>query len=93
MNYKKIGVVGAGSWGTALAVLLGEHGIPIALWGHNAEHIAALKSDRENKAYLSGVKLADNIQPTASLSDVTDADVILMVAPSRATREVMEKLA
>ncbi|MGB8356280.1 MAG: NAD(P)H-dependent glycerol-3-phosphate dehydrogenase, partial [Chthoniobacteraceae bacterium] len=42
---------------------------------------------------LSGVKLADNIQPTASLSDVTDADVILMVAPSRATREVMEKLA
>ena len=93
MNYKKISVVGAGSWGTALAVLLGEHGVPIALWGHNAEHIAALKSDRENKVYLPGVKLAANIRPTGSLSDVADADVILMVAPSRATREVVEKMA
>jgi len=93
MNYKKIGVVGAGSWGTALAILLGEHGVPVTLWGHDAGHIATLKSDRENKAYLPGVKLAANIHPTSALPDLTDADLILIVTPSRATREVMQKLA
>ena len=93
MNYKKIGVVGAGSWGTALAILLSEHGVPVTLWGHNEDHIAALKADHENKTYLPGVALAANIHPTASLSDVAGADMILIVTPSRATREVMEKLA
>ena len=93
MSYKKIGIVGAGSWGTALGILLAGQGGPVALWGHKPEHIDAMKADCENKDYLPGVKLPVNIYPTALLSDVADADVILTVTPSRTTREVMEKLA
>jgi len=93
MSYKKIGIVGAGSWGTALGILLAGQGAPVALWGHKPEHIDAMKADGENMDYLPGVKLPGNLHPTALLSDVADADVILTVTPSRATREVMEKLA
>ena len=93
MSFKKIGIIGAGSWGTALALVPDGRGIPVALWGHDAAHIDALKSDGENKKYLPGVKLPPNIHPTGSLADVADADVILIVTPSRVTREVVEKLA
>lgn len=93
MSFKKIGVIGAGGWGTALSVLLSGHGIPIALWGYEAAQIEAIKSDGENKTYLPGVKLPANIHPTASFSDVTDADVVLLVAPSRNLGDVARRLA
>src|ERR1700677_1407637 len=93
MSFNKIGVIGAGSWGTALCILLGDNGIPVALWGYDAAQIDALKYDGENKSYLPGVKLPANISPTASFSDVIDAEVILLVSPSRNMREVLQRLA
>jgi len=93
MSFHKIGVVGAGGWGTALSVLLSDHGFPIALWGYEAAEIEALKSARENKTYLPGVKLPANIHPTASFSDLTDADVMLLVSPSRNLGDVARRLA
>lgn len=93
MSFNKIGVIGAGSWGTALSILLADNGIPVALWGYDAAQIESLKSDGENKAYLPGVKLPANIAPTASFSDLLDAEVILLVTPSRNMREVLQRLA
>lgn len=93
MRFHKIGVVGAGGWGTALSVLLSERGLPIALWGYEAAEIEAMKSERENKAFLPGVMLPPNIHPTASYSDVTDAEVVLMVTPSRNLGDVARQLA
>ncbi len=93
MSFQKIGVIGAGSWGTALSILLGDNGFPVALWGYDAVQVEKLKSDGENKAYLPGVKLPANISPTSSFADVTDADVILLVTPSRNMREVLQRLA
>jgi glycerol-3-phosphate dehydrogenase (NAD(P)+) len=93
MSYHKIGVIGAGGWGTALSVLLSDTGVPIALWGYEAAQIEAIKADGENKAYLPGVKLPANICPTASFSDVTDAGVLLLVTPSRNMRETLQRLA
>jgi len=52
---KKIAVLGAGSWGTALAILAARNGCRTLLWGHNPEHMAALAQDRENKRYLPGL--------------------------------------
>lgn len=54
MNSGRAAIIGAGSWGTALALILAEKGIDISLWGHRAEHVLALKEDRENRAYLPG---------------------------------------
>ena len=93
MTFHKIGVVGAGGWGTALSILLGDQGVPVTLWGYEAAQIAAMKSDGENRTYLPGVKLPANVRPTTSFSDVTDADVVLLVTPSRNMRETLQHLA
>ncbi|MEO6848099.1 MAG: NAD(P)H-dependent glycerol-3-phosphate dehydrogenase, partial [Chthoniobacterales bacterium] len=90
---KKISVVGAGGWGTALAVLLAEHQLPIQLWAHLPEHVEELVSKRENVTYLPGIPLPANIQPTGNLEETLDADVILMVTPSKAAREVITAIA
>ena len=50
MSFQHVGIVGAGSWGTALAVLLHENGLPVTLWGHDAAHIASVAATRENAA-------------------------------------------
>ena len=49
MSFTHIGIVGAGGWGTALALVLGESGVPITLWGHDPAEIAAIAEKRENE--------------------------------------------
>ncbi|MGC3989350.1 MAG: NAD(P)H-dependent glycerol-3-phosphate dehydrogenase [Chthoniobacteraceae bacterium] len=93
MSIPKIGILGAGSWGTALGILLAKNGSDVALWGHQAEHIATMSRTRTNEAYLPGVPLPDNLSPTTELEALADAHVILVVTPSRALREVSERLA
>ncbi len=88
-----IAVLGAGSWGTALATLIAQRGLPIVLWGHDAERIAELVKSRENSTYLPGVKLADAIRPTADLAAAAQSDAILVVVPSKVVREVAEHFA
>jgi glycerol-3-phosphate dehydrogenase (NAD(P)+) len=84
----RIAVLGAGSWGTSLAILVGHRGIPVTLWGHDAGHILEVANTRENSTYLPGVKLADAIQPTADLAAAAQSDAVLVVVPSKALREV-----
>ncbi len=80
-----VAVLGAGSWGTALALLLARGDRPVLLWAHRAEHIASLKRDRENTAYLPGITFPDNLHPVDSLDDVSrEAADILAVIPSHA---------
>jgi len=86
MTIDKIGIIGAGSWGTALSALLGESGVPVALWGHDARRIEEMKSSRV--ALPPGVRLCEAVTPTASLRDLLDAKLILFVTPSSAAREV-----
>lgn len=90
----KIAVLGPGSWGTALAILLARHGARVALWGHHPDEIAALRRDRENKHYLPGIPLPDRLQPGDDLADALDgADEVLVVVPSVAFAEVVAKVA
>lgn len=92
-NNQKIAVVGAGSWGTALAMVLASKGFIVMLWGHNKEHIQKLLAEKENSKYLPGFPLAENIFPTASLQDaVSDCDVVCMVVPSHGFRQVYEQV-
>jgi glycerol-3-phosphate dehydrogenase (NAD(P)+) len=82
-------VIGAGSWGTALANHLARQGFEVRLWAHEAENAAAMLAQRENRRFLPGISLEHSIHPSPDLAWVLeDPDLILLVVPSHAVREV-----
>ncbi len=86
-----IAVLGAGSWGTALAIQLANNGHRCLLWDHFSEHIEALSADRENKRYLPGTPLPAGVEPTASLEvALAMAKDILLVVPSEFFRQTLK---
>ena len=90
---QKIAVIGAGSWGTALAMVLASKGFSVRLWGHSSEHIAKIKAEGENARYLPGHALALNIMATDDLmAAVQGCNVVCMVVPSHGFRLVYEQL-
>ncbi len=89
----KIAVIGAGSWGTALAKLLSDKGHQVSLWGHSPEHVAAILTNQENKRYLAGFPLADTLIATSDLAEaLDDKNVIVMAVPSHVTRTVFQQI-
>lgn len=89
-----VGVVGAGSWGTALAIQLARSGDRVRLWDHRAERAARMQAERENARYLPGIPLADNISVSGELGFVLeDAALVVEVIPSQSVRGVMAGLA
>lgn len=92
MSFQNVGIIGAGSWGTALALLVHESGLPVTIWGHNDEHIARMAATRENGSYLPGVTLPESFRLTAELDDLASCDLVLFVTPSKAVREVAARL-
>lgn len=90
----KTAVIGSGSWGTAIAVLLAEKGYDVYLWSWIQEETDRLNGDRENKEFLPGVKLPDNIVCTHDMCEcISGADVIVTAAPSPATRTTAKNMA
>lgn len=86
-------VIGAGSWGTAIAKLLADKDENIVLWGHSPEHIDQIKKTRENSRYLPGFALPDNLSLEKNIEKaVYDADCVIMVVPSHGYREVFSRL-
>jgi glycerol-3-phosphate dehydrogenase (NAD(P)+) len=89
-----ITVLGAGSWGTALAALIARHGHPTTLWGRDAAQVAAIEAGHENTRYLPGVSLPDSLRATTDLaSAVASAALLLVVTPSHAFNETLHALA
>jgi len=89
-----IGVVGAGGWGTALADLLGSKGFKIDLWAFEEEVRDQIDTFKENKVFLPGISISENICPSNELSEVvTGKDLILVVVPSHVMRETAVKMA
>lgn len=85
----KIGVVGAGSWGTALANLLADKGYAVSLWVFETEVEQQILNERENKVFLPGIKLSDRLMPSVDLARVVSAkDLLLVVVPSHVMREI-----
>ncbi|OOO02912.1 MAG: Glycerol-3-phosphate dehydrogenase [NAD(P)+] [Chromatiales bacterium USCg_Taylor] len=79
--------MGAGSWGTALAVLLARNGQPTYLWGHDQAHIASLRETRRNTRFLPGIVLPEAVMPITALPPAGIRDVVVAV-PVNALREV-----
>lgn len=90
---KKVSVIGAGSWGSALAVLLANNGHEVTLWTHDPHEIEMLTTKREQVEKLPGVKLPDNIMIEADLKTaLTDEDVVVMAVPSPVVRMVAKQM-
>lgn len=88
-----ISVLGAGSWGTALAILAARNGCQTLLWGHNPEHIAQLQQDRQNRRYLPELDFPSNLQLTDNLQEaVSFSDLILISVPSHAFQSTLLQL-
>jgi glycerol-3-phosphate dehydrogenase (NAD(P)+) len=85
-------ILGAGSWGTALAWLWGKDGRQVSLWGHDPERAARMRETRENGDYLPGLKLPRSVRVTSQLNDCAEADLIVFATPSTALREVAVRL-
>ena len=92
-KFEKIAVLGAGSWGTALAVWLSARGEAVTLWGHDPAHIALLRDTGTNAKYLPGVALPTSITPVDDLAMLAGSDLAVFVTPSRAIQEVAAQLA
>jgi len=89
----KIGVVGAGSWGTALANLLARKGFKIDHWVYETGVKDQIESHRENRMFLPGVTLSDNLVPTNDIAAaVGGKDLVLIVVPSHVMRATTEKM-
>lgn len=90
----KTAVVGAGSWGTALAVHLARVGHDVPLCARDADFAARLHETRENAAYLPGVELPDGVRPTAEMKEaVAEAAMIVWAVPSHGTRATIRAVA
>ncbi len=90
----RIAVLGAGSWGTALAMLLADNGHAVTLWAHHEAAAEAMRRDRANQRYLPGIPFPQSLQVTADLAAAVDgAEVVLVVVPSHAFRETLRRLA
>ena len=89
----RVAVIGAGSWGTALALQLERNGHQVNLWGHEEAHLLDLQNHHENKAYLPGIPLPPGIHPLSSLAEaVADVKYVLLVIPSKAYRGFLAQL-
>jgi glycerol-3-phosphate dehydrogenase (NAD(P)+) len=88
-----VAVLGAGSYGTALAIQVSRSGHPTTLWGRNGEHIAQLVAERVNTRYLPGCKFPAPLRPETGLAAAIDGVIHIIVAvPSHAVRGLLESL-
>ena len=90
----KIGILGAGSWGTALTVLLSDNGHDITVWSVDEKEIEMLDTKREHLTKLPGVKLPDSVRFTTDEQEVCkDAELLVMVVPSPFIRSTAKRVA
>ena len=90
----KAGVIGSGSWGTALARVLSKNGHEVTLWSRREEESRMLREERENKSKLPGVKLPDDILCTTDLEQTVEGkDILVLATASPSIRSMAKKMA
>ncbi|HEX7970061.1 MAG TPA: NAD(P)H-dependent glycerol-3-phosphate dehydrogenase [Stellaceae bacterium] len=90
---QRIGIIGGGAWGTALALTARRAGREVVLWAREAEVVAAINRDHANPLFLPGVPLDPAIRATAELGEAVAADALLLVAPAQYLRAAATALA
>lgn len=90
----RIGVIGAGAWGTALAKHMAEKGLSVRLWAYERDVVDSINEMHENRVFLPGVPLPSSLMATDSLAQVaSDCEGLLFVVPSHVARLVLQQLA
>ncbi|GAA4031102.1 NAD(P)H-dependent glycerol-3-phosphate dehydrogenase [Sphingomonas rosea] len=85
----KVGVIGGGAWGTALAQVAAQGGETL-LWAREPEVVESIAQRRENSLFLPGLALSEQLRPTADLADLAACDLWLVVTPAQHMRAVLE---
>lgn len=94
IHVQSIGVIGAGSWGSALAFLLADKGYDVCIWAYEQEVVDAINHEHENKLFLADIALPTNLRASRSLQETCEGrDLIVVVTPSHVTRQVMGEAA
>jgi glycerol-3-phosphate dehydrogenase (NAD(P)+) len=90
---KRIAVIGAGNWGTALAATLAKTGHAVVLWAYEPQVVQSIRADRENALFLPGVKLPDSIEATGDLGEALEqAEIVLTAMPSHVCGSLFESM-
>ena len=88
----KISIIGSGSWGTAIAIMLAQNGHNVRLWSYAQAECEGLKANNENLPFLPGYKIPQSVEFTTDISTCANADVIVCALPSFAVRPTMGQL-
>lgn len=89
----RIAIIGAGSWGTALGIVAGRAGHVVRLWSRNADVVSAINRERVNTIYLAPHEIPGDARATSDFAEaLSDAEVVLLAAPSHVTRELTLKM-
>ena len=89
----RVGIVGSGSWGTALSVLIAQTAPEVLLWGREPDLIHAIDSAHENPRYLPGIPLPEKVRATTDFAALAQVDALFVVVPSKAIRQVAGQIA
>lgn len=93
MACETISFIGDGGWGTTLAVYLAQRGHPVRLWGAFADNVRAMKSDRENKKFLPGIRFPKDLLPTEDLEfAIKGSDIIVLSTPSQYLDSILKRI-
>jgi glycerol-3-phosphate dehydrogenase (NAD(P)+) len=93
MDKKTIALLGAGSWGTAIALHLAHIGHQVLLWGHKPQHVAQMINDKANIQYLPNVPFPDSLRPVDNLEKcLKHADEVIIAVPSHAFSGLLQKI-
>jgi len=92
MALQSVGIVGAGAWGTALAVTSRRAGRDVLIWAHEPETLADINRNHRNEVFLPGVGLDPSIEATARLNEVANCDLLLVATPAQHVREIAAEL-
>ena len=89
----KVAVIGAGSWGTALAIIAGRAGHDVGLWSRNSAVVDSINEEHSNPCYLKAARIPDNVHASEDIREVAGAaELLILAAPSHATRELVTQM-